>query len=304
MAEVGATLISSVEKTGSRFELIEACSPQESPNLQASVPLTRIVQETAGAVLDRPRESHSSLSPSVDAVPPLHADGLRTITVLTGERSPASTPLSTPPMPILSSQPSRVPSLGAGPIDMAPASTPNPSLGGASLQEPSHSAPSESPEWTQPLQEVYMCVMRVLENIIEKIRDGIESASELPRALFDRIKVRLEEFKPLAREAAERICLIVYPIFQVLVSAVLFASQSTLFTIGFLMGILNPGAIQKATGRICDVWNRQHGIAPGLIVAGAVVAWPITLAASAFFVGGNIGVFCQDSEAEQPVGVV
>jgi hypothetical protein len=149
-----------------------------------------------------------------------------------------------------------------------------------------------------------MCVIRVLENIIEKTREGIESASELPKALFDRIKVGLEEFKPFAREAAERICQIVFPVFQVLVSVVLFAAQSTLFTIGFLTGILNPGAIQKATERICNVWNRQHGIAQGLIVTGAIVAWPITLAASAFFVGGNVGVLCQGSEAEQPVRVV
>ena len=150
--------------------------------------------------------------------------------------------------------------------------------------------------------EISTCVMRSLGNITQKVKEGIDGAVELTRVLFDRIKTALEEIKPFARDTAERIYQIARPIFQILLSAVLFAAQSTLFTIGFLTGILNPRAIQTATERICNVWNRQHGLAKGLIVTGAIVAWPITLAASAFFVGGNAGVVCQSSEEEPSVG--
>lgn len=178
------------------------------------------------------------------------------------------------------------------------------SLTATAPQESVQGVPTESLTWTQRAHEVYMCVIRALENIIQQIGDGIESASELPRKLFDRVKVSFEEIRPFIREVAERIYQIVLPLFQILMTVLLFAGQSTLFTVGFLTGILSPGAIQNATQRICNVWNRQHGLAKGLIVTGAIVAWPIALAASAFFVGGNLGVFCQSPDAEQPVGVV
>ena len=177
-------------------------------------------------------------------------------------------------------------------------------LTAAAPQQSAQRSPAESLTWDQRVHEVYMCVMRALENIIQQVREGIESASELPRKLFDRLKVGFEECKPFVRETAERIYQTVVPLFQILLTALLFAGQSTLFTVGFLTGILSPGTIQNATQRICNVWDRQHGLAKGLIVTGAIVAWPIALAASAFFVGGNLGVVCQTQEAEQSIGGV
>jgi hypothetical protein len=151
--------------------------------------------------------------------------------------------------------------------------------------------------WCHTVHEIYACVVRVLEGIATKIGEAIDEAVELPRKLLDRIQQGLETLKPLARDVADRLCQIAVPTFKILIAAGLFAAQSTLFTIGFLTGILKPEAIQHATARICEVWQRQPCHAYGLIIGGAVVAWPIALATSAFFVGANVGVCCQSTHA-------
>ena len=125
-----------------------------------------------------------------------------------------------------------------------------------------------------------------------------ERICEIPGAIFDGIRQRVVEIVPFAENLADRVVQLVCPIFKIIIASVLLAAQSTLFTVGFLTGVINPGAIKTATQRICDVWNRQSGLGHGLIIAGAVLAWPITLAASAFFVGGNLGVYCGEPAAE------
>lgn len=80
---------------------------------------------------------------------------------------------------------------------------------------------------------------------------------------------------------------------QILLTAgklILFAAQSAMFSIGVIVSAMNPQFMKGSIDRISSLWRRQNLFQQGLIVAGAAVAWPISLAAASFFVGGSIGL--------------
>jgi hypothetical protein len=106
----------------------------------------------------------------------------------------------------------------------------------------------------------------------------------------------VEESHPGFLKEVEKIQNTVFPILAGLGTAILLAAQSSVFAIGFLVSIMNPKIIQKSLDRISDIWSKQHIFIRSAIIAAAAVAWPISLAASAFFVGGHLGLSLQSQE--------
>ena len=136
-------------------------------------------------------------------------------------------------------------------------------------------------------------MVRFSEDMVKKAKEQINEIQTFAQTSFENVKRGVLELEPLAREVASRVCELVPPVFMTLAATVLFMTQSTLFTIGFLVGIIHPQMIDDATKRICDAWSRQSILNRGLIVSGAIIAWPISFAISAVLVGGNVGLACQ-----------
>ncbi len=88
---------------------------------------------------------------------------------------------------------------------------------------------------------------------------------------------------------------------EVAISAVLFLSNSSIFVIGFVIGIIHRAPMNQYIERIQNIWNTTSIWMKAAIIAAGVFAWPIALAVTAFFVGARCAVAIQedDTAAEQ-----
>ena len=133
---------------------------------------------------------------------------------------------------------------------------------------------------------------------VEKIKEGGEAAQGSVQRLWIRAKGGFDNLSTPVRDAARRLGRIAITILKAIGVCFLFAAQSTLFSIGFICGIVLPEPVERATRRISEAWNRQSWLVRGLVCSGAVIAWPISLAAAAFFVGGKTGLACLPARVE------
>ena len=132
---------------------------------------------------------------------------------------------------------------------------------------------------------------------IERI---VNSASTGGKHIQQSVQQLTEKYSPVVCMVAEKIRKAAWPVFACLVAAFLLTSQSSLFAIGFLVTALNPKLMKGAIDRISTAWCRQHFLIQCLIVTSATIAWPISLAASAFFVGGQLGLLIIKPEELEP----
>ena len=128
----------------------------------------------------------------------------------------------------------------------------------------------------------------------------VNSASTGGKHLLKSVQQLTEKYSPVVCIVAEKIRKAAWPAFACLVAAFLLTSQSSLFAIGFLVTALNPKLMKGAIDRISTAWCRQHFLIQCLIVTSATIAWPISLAASAFFVGGQLGLLIIKPEELEP----
>lgn len=126
------------------------------------------------------------------------------------------------------------------------------------------------------------------------------SVADRTQQMYHRAEASLHNHKPFLTKASEKIQTIVPPILFALAAGMLFFAQSSIFGLGFLASIITPSSMQKAIDKISTMWCQQHPIVKGMIAAAATVAWPISLAASAFFVGGKIGLLLVEPEPAHP----
>ena len=131
-----------------------------------------------------------------------------------------------------------------------------------------------------------------------KVKESGEAIQGAVQTLWNRIKLGFDSLDASARDTARRLGRIALTTLKAFGIFILFAAQSTLFSLGFIGGIVFPQPIENATQRIFEAWNHQSWLVRGIICTGAVVAWPISLAAAAFFVGGNTGLACLPSRVE------
>jgi hypothetical protein len=144
---------------------------------------------------------------------------------------------------------------------------------------------------TSCLQHCWECTSASVQDFAKIM---VQTASEAYRS----IESFFLEHTPQFYEAAEKIQKIIVPILQTIGVGILLASQSSMFAIGILVSIMNPKMIENSIRRISIIWEKQNVFTRAIIVAAATVAWPISLAASAFFVAGNLGVIMVAEDAE------
>jgi hypothetical protein len=95
---------------------------------------------------------------------------------------------------------------------------------------------------------------------------------------------------PAVARTAEKVYALIPSVLFGLAATGLVLTQSSLFGIGFLVAIVNPSMMNDSNARIAQTWNRQHFLIKSLVVGTAIISWPISLAASAFFVGGQVSL--------------
>ncbi len=100
----------------------------------------------------------------------------------------------------------------------------------------------------------------------------------------------VERCRPGFIDGLNRIQKTALPVLAFIAGAILFTAQSSVFGIGFLVSIMNPRIMHGSLDRIAAIWGQQQPFIRCVIIAGAAIAWPISLAASAFFLGGHLGV--------------
>jgi hypothetical protein len=118
--------------------------------------------------------------------------------------------------------------------------------------------------------------------------------------MYKSTQVFFEKNGPDFAKKLEKVQKVVLPILCILGAGILLAAQSSMFAIGFLVSIMNPKIIEGSLDRISKIWHKQHFLTRTAIVIGAIISWPISLAASAFFAGGNIGLSLVPSENPSP----
>lgn len=82
---------------------------------------------------------------------------------------------------------------------------------------------------------------------------------------------------------------------QILVTSVLFLSNSSLFVLGAVVSVINKDIIDHSIAKIGNVWEKLSAPKRALVITAAVFAWPISLASAAFFVGGHLTSHLQDN---------
>ncbi len=130
------------------------------------------------------------------------------------------------------------------------------------------------------------CVQHMWERTTASIRGFAQMTIDSTLHVIRSTDAWLTAHRPLF----ERVRDIALPILLAIGGTILFAAQSSMFVIGVFVSIMNPAILQGALGRISSIWRRQHIISQCLIVAGAAMAWPISLAAASFFLGGHVGL--------------
>lgn len=89
--------------------------------------------------------------------------------------------------------------------------------------------------------------------------------------------------------------------FIILLTTLFFLANASVFVIGAIISIADKDSMDSMIARLLFVWERQDFTRRAVITTAALFAWPIAFAASAFFVGANIGSWLQeDPQAPAP----
>lgn len=108
----------------------------------------------------------------------------------------------------------------------------------------------------------------------------------------------IQESFPGVGLTVEKVVTIALHVLAGLGAALLLAAQSSLFAIGFLISIINCSMMKTSIERITAEWNKQNIVTQCVVIGAAIVAWPISLASTAFFVGGRLGILLQGVELQ------
>jgi hypothetical protein len=96
-----------------------------------------------------------------------------------------------------------------------------------------------------------------------------------------------EQNLPILQETATKVANIAIPVINVGIGFLLFAAQSSMFVLGGLVSVLAPEFMQTSIDRIRLIWNDLSIGGKAVSLIGGTVAFPITTAIAAFFVGGH-----------------
>jgi len=116
-----------------------------------------------------------------------------------------------------------------------------------------------------------------------------ERYEETCTAVNDFIESQREPFS----QTVEKIQEMALPILQFTVGTILFLTCSSLFVIGSITSAIFPEQLNSAIERITRIWQGQSFFFKATVIAGIVIAWPISLALSSFFFGAYTSIYLQ-----------
>ena len=128
--------------------------------------------------------------------------------------------------------------------------------------------------------EMYQATMHNIQDLAVSVREGL-------------IHEKIQELSTQANETAIKVLNASIPVLKTTAGALLFLSQSSMFVLGGLVGVLAPTFMDSSINRICHVWENLGLFEKTLFATGGIVAFPISMASVAFFVGGHCSLYLQ-----------
>jgi len=103
-------------------------------------------------------------------------------------------------------------------------------------------------------------------------------------------------------QTVEKIQEMALPVLQFSVGTILFLTNSSLFVLGAVAGAVFPEPLNSAIERINGIWQGQSMFFKATVITGVVIAWPISLALSSFFIGAYSSIYLQQQleQKEKP----
>ena len=77
--------------------------------------------------------------------------------------------------------------------------------------------------------------------------------------------------------------------FKAFVAGTLFFTSTTLFCLGFVIGVVWDKSIRANIQKICDLWNSYSIPKRTILVLAGFLALPISISGSAFIMGAHLG---------------
>ena len=120
------------------------------------------------------------------------------------------------------------------------------------------------------------------------------------------------------RTVAKEVASVAFKAAKIALAALLFLVNSSLFVLGAIVAVVVPDKMDYVLARIQRVWdgptadelkanpNAKPGLnllGKGIVCVVGVFAWPISLAAGAFFVGASVSLQLQNYSQDAPVPV-
>jgi hypothetical protein len=130
------------------------------------------------------------------------------------------------------------------------------------------------------------------ERFVEHVKDGTHFACQ-----------KISSFYAVAKEktieVAKKIAPIALKIFYILANLGLFLTNSSLYVVGAIAASIFPKEMKAGIDRISKVfWQDRTVLELAGIGICAFIAWPIFLASTAFFAGGNLALSLKEPEPQ------
>lgn len=89
--------------------------------------------------------------------------------------------------------------------------------------------------------------------------------------------------------------------FKVAATTLLMLSNSSVFGLGVIFSFAFPEKMENINNRIARAWDNLSTLQRSLVIASGLIAWPFTLAAGAFLVGAQTGLYLQNAIPDETV---
>jgi hypothetical protein len=99
---------------------------------------------------------------------------------------------------------------------------------------------------------------------------------------------------------AQKVNAFVIQCFLTFCSALLFLSVNSMFFAGLVFALINPNMMEDWIIKIVEFWNKQLFSVQCFLTLAGVLAWPMSTACAAFFVGGYTCLSFQGRKVQVP----
>lgn len=131
------------------------------------------------------------------------------------------------------------------------------------------------------VKHLHSLFLRYIMSVSPALRRGIPPATA-PTSPSKRKEIKLTCCQKTAQVAKK--------IFQAILYIAWMLFQAPLFFTGVIVGTLFPQLMQKAVDKIKELWKKQPCAVIGMTALVTALAFPVTIMASAFIIGGHLGI--------------